>query len=169
MGAPILLQSYPRGYLGWLRQRIGGAAPDQVATVLQPTIDAGKLYRELRADRQSITYSQAVNSSAVGWIVPSNERWELMTLSVFLDIPTVSTAVCALACFSPTGENFFVSPPLFAANASAITRTQGINATLLPNWLLDPGTSIGVVSLEGAVGAGPFVGYLTASWYSMDV
>lgn len=171
MGAPVILQTYPRGLLGWLRQRIGGAAtPDQVATVLQPTIDAGRLYRDLRSDREVVAFDPTPNTSTTGWTVPSNQRWELVSLSCAIDIPGPAASVVSLIAQSPTGEQWVLGGPVLLNQSIAINRELGFSV-LFPTGsvLLDPGTSIGTATNVGSVGAGPWVGVLTASWYAMDI
>ena len=171
MGAPVILQTYPRGLLGWLRQRIGGAAPDQVATILQPTIDAGRLYRDLRSDREVVSFDATANTTTTGWTVPSNQRWELVSLSCSIDIPGPAAAVVSLIAQSPTGEQWVLGGPNLLNHSIAMNRELGFSV-LFPTGsvLLDPGTSIGTATNVGVIGGpGPWVGVLTASWYAMDI
>lgn len=170
MGAPIKLQSYPRGFLGWLKQRIGGQAPNEVATILQPTIDAGRLYRDLRSDRQVVAFDPTANTSTTGWTVPSDQRWELVSLSCSIDIPGPAASVVSLIAQSPTGEQWVLAGPQLLNQSITMNRELGFSV-LFPagGVLLDPGTSLGTATNVGSIGAGPWVGVLTASWYAMDV
>jgi len=169
VGAPILLQTYPRGLLGWLRQRIGGAAPDQVATVLQPTIDAGRLYRDLRTDREVIAILAAVNSQAICWTVPSNQRWELMSFTVQVDLGSPEALVGWLGVASPTGEQWQLANVTVMNNNAGLVRTFGIQCTVPQGLLLDPGSSLSWFTGNGVAGVGPWVGVATASWYELYV
>lgn len=168
MGAPVLLQTYPRGLLGWLKQRIGGAAPDQVATVLQPTIDAGRLYRDLRNDNTVVAPSAVPFTNQVGWTVPSSQRWELMSFTCSVDMNSPEALPLQLGVQTPTGETYYLSAPAVLINNAGLTRSYGLAATIPEGLLLDPGSSLVVTTLSGSVG-GPWAAILTASWYSMDV
>jgi len=169
VGAPVILQTYPRGFLGWLRQRIGGAAPDQVATILQPTIDAGILYRELITDRQTVSFDPTPNTLTTGWTVPSDQRWELRSMSCAIEIPGPAAAVVALTGRSPTDEEFVLAGPTLLNHSTASNRVLGFSIQMPPGFLIDPGTKLGTQNFVGSVGAGPWVGVLTASWYRMDI
>lgn len=170
MGSPILLQSYPRGFLGWLQQRIGGAAPDQVATVLQPTIDAGRLYRDLRTDRQVVAFNATPNTSTVGWTVPSNQRWELVSLSCAINIPGPDGVVVSLIASSPTGEQWVLAGPNLLNQSFAANRELGFSIHFPTGAvILDPGTSLGTGTNVGTIVGGIWTGVLTASWYAMDI
>lgn len=73
------------GFVGWLKQQVGGVSPDETDRVLRPTIDVSRLYGRLKQLSGQFTFPLA-NWTGTGFIpcvgVRGNQRWQIQAITV---------------------------------------------------------------------------------------
>ena len=137
------LFSFPPGLLGYLRQKVGGTAPDKFGDVLTPVIEIGDLYG--LAQQVGLPGSAAATGTVALATVPANERWAMLSFGGRLTNASVG-AIANAWLVTDTGLNTIQSPLTPSRLYSTILAGDGFVAQIAfpQRWILEPGSRLGV-------------------------
>ena len=164
------LFSFPPGLLGYLKQKVGGAAPDKFGDTLLPSMEVGDLYG--LPENVLVQNAAAVIGPVVFHTVPANERWLLLGYSV-VALQAAAGGVANVVLWTDQGANssvFWMSSTVQYTGGAA-GGNFGI-ASPFPAarpLVIDPGSRFGMSFLLNSTFPGAWIMDATVRIYRMPI
>lgn len=154
--ATFPLHTAARGFVGWLRQKVGGVSPDETSRVLTPVVDIAKLYGTVRlysAFAAGVIPQANWTAGAVfrGVRVPPNARWLVHSIGVATvnGAGMIAPAVFGeqplddiLPIIAHNSDQRAVGPYVTALGATPVAATA---VSFGDPFMLEPGCAVGFV------------------------